>query len=192
MICVSVHGLDIVMNCETVRDGDVSTFTGTLYKENISVCTVLHPTKVIFQLKYPSTVTENLCVHPLSPCNNTVNAKGCRCVSDGADAYTFEFNFRFNKSKHEGSKLCFFSDCVGIKNLDRSDPCNLKEGIASNSLSICLSLFLSLSLSACVCVCVFVCVCVCMHAKRLYSSLSIQVQSRRICACTHYLPATTR
>ena len=151
MICVSVHGLDIVMNCETVRDGDVSSFRGKLYKENISsVCDMLVPEKVTFQLTYPSTFTEDLCKQFFSPCNNTVNAQGCKCVSDGTDAYTFEFNFRFNKSKHEGSTLSLTADCFGNGNnrLTTSDPCDLKEGTASSSLSlsVCLSVCLSLSL----------------------------------------------
>ena len=166
IICVSVLQVGIITSCETVRDGEVSTFTGIVYKVNVSSPCSSGPNRIMFQVRYPNELTEDLCVANLSSCNKTENDQGCSCVSEEADAYIFEVNFRFNKSKHEGSKLIVMSDCspklFGIFN---SEPCDLK-GTASNSLSLSLSLSLSFSLSLSLCVTLSVClsvsVCLCL------------------------------
>ena len=105
IICVSVHELGIVTRCETVRDGKVSTFTGILYKVNFTSMCFSGPNRVMFQVRYPNESTEALCIANLTSCNNTESDQGCSCVSEGADAYTFEVTFRFIKSKGKQTDL---------------------------------------------------------------------------------------
>ena len=116
-LCVSVDGYDIVFsNCGPFRDGRVTPINVTLYTANFSKCDIGIPMTVVrLQVIEPVYfAAEVVCVQYLFPCNSTENAQGCRCVVDGANGpvYTFEFNFRFSKSKHQGKTLDLVPACV--------------------------------------------------------------------------------
>ena len=147
IIYVSVGGqFDVIWNnCKPVVDGVVSTFEATMYTENMSICDTIPVTKVTFQVIYRAETQDSLCNRVLSTCDTNWNAQGCRCTGKSEEAYTFAFNFTFQRSIHEGSTLILQPDCVSSKKGLTMQPCVLEEG-NTRHVSVAVTLY------SCLCV----------------------------------------
>ena len=113
-----------------------------MYKANISTCDLLRPTKIIFELVSPGLNTTQLCSLNFTTCDPNWTAQGCKCTGDSLDAYTFAFNFTFQRSFHERHSLMLTTDCsfTGYKNGLFAKPCNLEEG-NTRHVSVAVTLY---------------------------------------------------
>ena len=130
-------------NCKPVLDGVESIFEATLHKENMSHCDQQSASQVMLRVSFPKGSVTQVCSLNLSPCDPNWNAKGCRCIHETNDTYTFAFKFTFQRSMDEGKIMLVVADCVfsGDRGL-LSQPCSLEEG---NTRQVCFCHALSLS-----------------------------------------------
>ena len=149
---VSVGSSDVFIEsryCEPFLNGEVRKIQVKIFKRKFPQCTVLQPEKATFWVRAQEfdSLEVYLCVQKFSPCNTTENAQGCRCVYTNSEEIVVEYNFRFNRSKHEGMRLELGTDCVGVW-LDRTLCGYLSEGISNRCMFVCPCLSVCLSPSA--------------------------------------------